>query len=240
MAIEGLYELPDTAPLKNHVADQIRNAILAGTFKPGDRLNETHIASQFKVSRIPVREALQQLQVQGLVMNYPRRGMFVITLSEEDVQRINSLRILLETEAIKLCRANLTATQEKRLTSIVEEMESANLNSYFDASLLDLKFHRSIWNCCGNPYLEKDLDSLLTVLFAHQALAYTASHGDALWPLDHHRPLLEVIRGTSSISPETAMVNHLRIRYTNPERFSSLALSPEYSRPASAREAGNI
>jgi DNA-binding GntR family transcriptional regulator len=206
MATSNLYELPDTAPLKSHVADRIRNAILAGTFKPGDRLNETHIASQFKVSRIPVREALQQLQAQGLVMNYPRRGMFVITLSEEDVQRINSLRILLEAEAIKLCRANLTATQERRLTSIVEEMENTTLHSYFDASLLDLKFHRNIWACSGNPYLEKNLDSL--------------------WPLDHHRPLLELIRGTSSLSPETAMINHLRIRYTNPERFSSLALSP--------------
>jgi DNA-binding GntR family transcriptional regulator len=131
----------------------------------------------------------------------------------------------LEAEAIKLCRANLTATQESCLASIVDEMENAHLNSYFDASLLDLKFHRSIWACSGNPYLEKDLDSLLTVLFAHQALSYTALHGNAMWPLDHHRPLLEVIRGTSSVSPETAMVNHLRIRYTNPERFSSLALS---------------
>lgn len=225
MATSNLYELPDAAPLKSHVADRIRNAILAGTFKPGDRLNETRIASQFKVSRIPVREALQQLQAQGLVMNYPRRGMFVITLSEEDVQRINSLRILLEAEAIKLCRANLTATQEANLASIVQEMENVQLSSYFDASMLDLKFHRSIWACSGNPYLEKQLDSLLTVLFAHQALAYTASHGNALWPLDHHRPLLEVIRGTSNISAETAMVNHLRIRYTNPERFSSLSLS---------------
>lgn len=226
MATSDLYELPDAAPLKSHVADRIRNAILAGAFKPGDRLNETRIASQFKVSRIPVREALQQLQAQGLVMNYPRRGMFVITLSEEDVQRINSLRILLEAEAIKLCRANLTATQEARLTSIVEEMENVQMDSFFDASLLDLKFHRSIWACSGNPYLEKDLDSLLTILFAHQALAYTTSHTNTFWQLNHHRPLLEVIRGNSNISPEAAMVNHLRIRYTNPERFSSLSLSP--------------
>ena len=226
MPTSVLDELPEIAPLKSHVADRIRNAILKGEFKPGDRLNETRIASQFKVSRIPVREALQQLQAQGLVINHPRRGMFVITLTEEDIQRINSLRILLEAEAIKLCRANLTATQEQRLTAIVEEMETVHLDSYFEASLLDLKFHRSIWACSGNPYLEKNLDSLLTVLFAHQALAYTALHDNVYWPLDHHRPLLEVIRGNSSTSPETAMINHLRMRYTNPERFSSLALSP--------------
>lgn len=231
MATTDLNNLPETAPLKSHVADRIRNAILAGIFKPGDRLNETRIATQFKVSRIPVREALQQLHVQGLVMNYPRRGMFVITLGEEDVQRINSLRILLEAEAIKLCRANLTATQEKLLASIVDEMENAHMDSFFDASLLDLRFHRNIWACSGNPYLEKNLDSLLTVLFAYQALAYTASHTDTFWQLDHHRPLLEVIRGNSSLSPEAAMINHLRIRYTNPERFSSLAFSSGVQSP---------
>jgi DNA-binding GntR family transcriptional regulator len=221
-----LREAPATT-LKSHVAEQIRNAILSGTFRPGERLNETHLANQFKISRIPVREALLQLQEQGLVMNHPHRGMFVITLSEEDVQRINSLRILLEAEAIKLCRANLTPTQEKRLFSIVERMDNANFLSEIDASTLDLEFHRTIWNCSGNPYLERALNSLVPVLFAHQALTYLRTPDSPQWPLNHHRALFEVVCGRSTISPEVAMVNHLRVRYTNPERFSSLAFSQE-------------
>lgn len=223
-----LTELP-TATLKGHVVERIRQAILSGAFKPGERLNETHLANQFKVSRIPVREALQQLQEQGLVMNHPRRGMFVITLSEEDVQRINSLRILLEAEALKLCRANLTATIEGRLASLVEKMESGNPGSDFDASMLDLEFHRTIWACSGNSYLEKTLNTLVTVLFSHVALTYMTAHGAVHWPLNHHRILLDVICGRSKISPETAMVNHLRLRYTNPERFSSFAFLQEQS-----------
>lgn len=214
-----------TTTLKGHVVERIRHAILSGAFKPGDRLNETHLANQFKVSRIPVREALLQLQEQGLVMNHPRKGMFVITLSEEDVQRINSLRILLESEAIKLCRANLTARIEEQLRSLVDQMESGSHESYFEAAMLDLEFHRTIWLSSANPYLERALNTLVTVLFAHQALKYTTAHESVRWPLNHHRILLDIICGQSKLSPEAAMVNHLRVRYTNPERFSSFVLS---------------
>ena len=217
-----MSELP-RATLKTHVVERIRTAILTAVFKPGERLNETHLAQQFGVSRIPVREALLQLQEQGLVMNHPRRGMFVVMLSDEDVQRINSLRIVLEAEAIKLCRANLTSGAEKRLRSLVDQMEGTITGSDFDASKLDLEFHRTIWSVSGNPYLEKALNSLVTVLFAHQALAYTTVPNSPHWPLRHHRDLLDVILGKSSVSPESAIMTHLRHRYTNPERYSSLA-----------------
>src|SRR5712692_1581863 len=109
-------ELPSTS-LKTYLMATLREAIISGKFKPGDRLNESQLARQYNVSRIPVREALQQLQEQGLVMNHPRRGMFVNMLSEEDCARINSLRIILEAEALKLCRARLTAAYERHLAS---------------------------------------------------------------------------------------------------------------------------
>lgn len=211
------------ATLKTQVVEQIRTAILTAVFKPGERLNETHLAQQFGLSRIPVREALLQLQEQGLVMNHPRRGMFVVSLSEEDVQRINSLRIVLEAEAIKLCRVNLTPSYENRLISLVDKMEGTTTESDFDASTLDLEFHRTVWAVAGNPYLEKTLNSLVTVLFSHQALAYMTTYNSLQWPLRHHRDLLDVILGKSNMSPEAAIMKHLRHRYTNPERYSSLA-----------------
>jgi DNA-binding GntR family transcriptional regulator len=217
-----LSELP-RATLKTHVVERIRGAVLTGVFKPGERLNETHLARQFGVSRIPVREALLQLEEQGLAMNHPRRGMFVVSLSEQDVQRINSVRIVLEAEAIKLCRANLTPDVERRLEQLVNKMVGTRIKSDFDASKLDLEFHRTVWAAAGNPYLEKTLNSLVTVLFSHQALAYMATDSSLHWPLRHHFDLFRVILGKSKMSPESAIVQHLRLRYTNPERFSSLA-----------------
>jgi DNA-binding GntR family transcriptional regulator len=207
--------------LKGHVVEQVRNAILTGEYEPGERLNETQLARQFKVSRIPVREALGQLEEQGLVMNKPRRGMFVIALSDDDVQMINSLRILLEAEAIKLCQTNMTPTTEKQLVSLVEKMDQRGQRTEFDASALDLEFHRAIWSCGGNLYLAKTLNSLVTMLFAHQALTYWKDKAGPKWPLNHHRVLLDVVLGVSDVAPEVAMVNHLRVRYTNPERFCS-------------------
>lgn len=219
-----ITELQHTT-LKVRVSERIRQAILSGTFRPGERLNETHLAARFSVSRIPVREALLELQEQGLIIHQPHRGMFVVQLTDEDVQRINSLRIILEAEAIKLCRANLTASHEAKLSALVERLDNSQLKSDFEASMLDLEFHRAIWADSQNPFLQKTLNSLLTVLFSHQALAYLKSPGKRHWPLKHHRALLDVIRGTSNVSPEKAMVDHLSYRYTNPQRFSSLALS---------------
>lgn len=209
--------------VKSYLVSVIQQAIISGKFRPGERLNESKLARQYKVSRIPVREALLQLHEQGLVMNSPRRGMFVTLLSEEDCAKINSLRIILEAEALKLCRARLTAAQRKHLSGLLRKMERWKTGSEIEAAALDLEFHRAIWNYAGNGYLEKSLNSLVPLLFAHQAIDYMNNEPQR-WPLDHHRPLLELVEGTSRQSPEEAMIQHLSRRYTRPERFSSLAL----------------
>lgn len=226
--------------LKAHLVTRLRDAIIARRFKPGDRMNESQLARQFGVSRIPVREALQQLQEQGLVMNHPRRGMFVNILSDDDCQQINGLRIILEAEALKLCRARLTAASEKQLLDLVERMENSNAGSEIDAAALDLEFHRAIWSLSGNTYLEKVLNSQVPMLFAHRALEYT-SNNEKLWPLYHHRQLLDVVLGKSEQTAEEAMIAHLRLRYTNPERYSSLAYaSPKPQAREPGDEAGAI
>lgn len=218
-----ITELP-SATLKTHLMTRLREGIIGGKFRPGERLNESKLARQYGVSRIPVREALMQLQEQGLVMNHPRRGMFVNSLSEEDAQRINSLRIVLEAEAMKLCRARLTPEMDANLTRIVVAMEQWASGSELDAAALDLEFHRAIWMYSGNPYLVKTLDSLVPVVLVHHALDGIA-HDLVRWSLNHHRALLEVVQGDSKLSPEEAIVIHLRMAYSSPERYSSFGLA---------------
>ena len=222
-----LFEAPVTAPaapttLKAYVFNTLRDAIVSGRYKPGSRLNESQLAREFNISRIPIREALMQLQEHGLVMNHERRGMFVTELSEEDVQRINSLRIVLESEALKLCAAHMTKPVAARLTQLVEQMEAWDAGSEIDAAAIDLEFHRTIWGAAGNPYLTKALDSLSTVLFAHTALE-NVNHEDMRWRLNHHRALLDVALGASDIAAEEAVIHHLSMHYKAPERFSSFS-----------------
>ena len=215
---------PPPAPttLKAYVYNLLREAILTGKYRPGMRLNESQLARTFNISRIPIREALMQLQEHGLVMNHERRGMFVTVLTEEDVQRINSLRIVLESEALRLCKKNMTKQGAAKLTFLCEQMEAWDNDTGMAAADIDLEFHRSIWNLANNPYLTKTLDTLSTVLFAHTALEHVSKE-TIKWRLNHHRGLLDVVLGRSNVSPEDAVIGHLRVYYDEPEKFSSFA-----------------
>ena len=166
-----------------------------------------------------------QLQQQGLVMNHPRRGMFVNALSEEDTQKVNSVRIVLEAEALKLCRLRFSKDMGAQLNRIVEVMEKWETGPEFQAASLDLEFHRAIWNYSGNPYLVKTLDSLVPPVLAHHALEGIA-HDVVRWRLNHHRALLDVIEGKSRATAEETIVTHFRMAYSNPERFSSFGMAP--------------
>jgi DNA-binding GntR family transcriptional regulator len=220
--------------LKAHVYQLLREAIVGGVYKPGTRLNESKLAREFNISRIPIREALLQLREHGLVMSHERRGMFVTELAAEDVQRINSLRVVLEAEALRLCKPRMTRQVAAKLTSLVDRMDKAGASTEIDSASLDLEFHRTIWQAAGNPYLAKTLDSLSTVLFAHTALRSTAKESQP-WRLNHHRELLDVALGRSEMAPEQAVINHLRVHYDQPEKFSSYAEDAKVTGPGSPK-----
>lgn len=212
----------------------LRGAILSGKIRPGQRLNESELARDLGLSRIPVREALQQLQQDGLVVDEPRRGKFVINLSEEEIQKINSLRLILEAEALRLCRAKVTGEGMDALAALVAKMEHSRGVSEIEASALDIEFHRLVWRHTGNEYLAKTLEGITIPLFAHRVL-WRLNREMLGWASilpNHHRMLLEFLQGKSAKSAEEVMMEHLSYRYNQPERFSSLALGkPEALAP---------
>lgn len=222
--VEPIDQTETPSTLRNHIARALRQQILAGRYKPGDRLNESQIAREFNTSRIPVREALSHLQEQGLVMNLERRGMFVMQLSETEVQQINSLRIVLEAEAMKLARAHMTPDIRARLEALVDQMEHWE-GPLAEAADLDRRFHQLIWHAAGNPWLERMLDQLTVALFAHKTLEHV-SREMRQWRLNHHRELLDVVTGGNA-DPRMALLTHLRMAYSSPERFSSMALADD-------------
>jgi len=210
--------------LRAHVVKMLSADILAGKYKPGDRLNESQIARELNISRIPVREALSQLQEQGLVQNRERRGMFVTNIGPEEVLQISSLRIVLETEALRLAQKNMTPEILVALEKLVERMETWN-GTLLEAAALDLEFHRLLWKAAGNPYLERALNGLMVPLFAHKTLEHV-THDVRRWRLSHHRILLDAVMGRSSDDPQTVLLTHMRMAYTEPERYSTLARKP--------------
>jgi DNA-binding GntR family transcriptional regulator len=218
--------------LKSRVVGTLRAAILSGRYMPGDRLNEAKLAHEFNISRIPIREALIQLQESGLVMNHEGRGMCVTKLSEEDIQRINSVRLVMETEAIWLARKHMTPQIAAQLEDVLARMEAAH-DLLVEVAPLDIEFHRLIWRASGNPYLARALDSLVAQLFAHKTLEHQifaktapqkAREEFRIWRVAHHRELFDVLMGKTVADPETAILAHLRAGFDDPERFSSLAI----------------
>ena len=193
-------DLPSTAPhgvapttLRAHVVKMLSEGILSGKYKPGDRLNESQIARELNISRIPVREALSQLQEQGLVQNRERRGMFVTNIGDEEVLQISSLRIILETEALRLAKTHMTPAILDQLEQLMLQMDSWN-GTLLEAAALDLEFHRILWKAAGNPYLERALNALMVPLFAQKTLEHVTKDVRR-WRLSHHRMLLDTVTG---------------------------------------------
>lgn len=201
-----------TSTLSQNIAERLVDAILSGKLAAGSRLNESELSRQLQVSRAPIREALNKLQEQGLVVYFPRRGMFVVSLSNADITKIHRLRIVLESEALLLCRDNLTPATEKRLLALLEKMEKSEDMSTLEATRLDLAFHRTIWGQTGNEYLERTLTSLTAPLFAYAMISRSLSGQKAV--LHSHRPLLTYVQGkTRKDHARQVIIDHISISW---------------------------
>ena len=225
---DDLVQVPQNAAapltLRTHVVKMLSAGILSGKYKPGDRLNESQIARELNISRIPVREALSQLQEQGLVQNRERRGMFVTNIGAEEVMQISSLRIILETEALRLAKERMTPESMAVLEQLLVQMDAWN-GTLLESAALDLEFHRTLWKVAGNPYLERALNALVVPLFAHKTLEHVTKDVRR-WRMSHHRILLDLVAGRSKEDLQQAVLTHMRMAYTEPERYSTLARKP--------------
>ena len=210
--------------LRAHVVKMLSAGILSGKYKPGDRLNESQIARELNISRIPVREALSQLQEQGLVQNRERRGMFVTNIGPEEVLQISSLRIILETEALRLAKTAYDAGNPGPAGK-ADGADGQLERHLLEAAALDLEFHRVLWKAAGNPYLERSLNALMVPLFAQKTLEHVTKDVRR-WRLSHHRMLLDAVAGRSDDDPQEVLLTHMRMSYTEPERYSTLARKP--------------
>lgn len=124
------------------IAEALRQAIQHGIFREGQSLRQDEIATQFGVSRIPVREALRQLEAEGLVTFHPNRGAMVTSLSPAEAQEICEIRIALETTALQLAIPQLTEPDFDRAAAYLQETAQttdpthwADLNWQFHAAL---------------------------------------------------------------------------------------------------------
>jgi|SRR5436190_3349964 DNA-binding GntR family transcriptional regulator len=141
-------------PSKAIVADEIRCRITTGRLALGARISDKQLAAELEVSRTPVREALVQLQSEGLVVMRPQSGTFVVDLTVEDVRQICATRAILETGALRLAAETGSAEPMARLGFLVGRAAIALDDG--DLALcdeLDCQFHEGVVAASGNGYL---------------------------------------------------------------------------------------
>lgn len=115
--------------LQHHVTNKLRQAILQGAFQKGERLIQEEWAKKLGVSRMPIREALRRLEMEGLIKIEPRRGAIVIPLTVNDITEIYSLRIFLEGLAVEKALPYLTEEDENELEQLLIIMENLKLSA---------------------------------------------------------------------------------------------------------------
>jgi DNA-binding GntR family transcriptional regulator len=167
-AIGGERFTPVRFPsLPEAVAEKLREAVLAGQLKPGERLVEQKLATSLGIGQPTLREALKELEFQGFVRKSPKKGTYVTELTPEDFRKIQEVRMALEVVAIEQAAHNMTAEAVRELEKLVTTMRTAAQK--FDLATFhksDLRFHRVVWDLTGNEYLGLALERIAFGLFA--------------------------------------------------------------------------
>lgn len=194
MAEKVLRIGPISSPtLVNTVVERLRESILVGRFAPGERIVEAELARELGISRGPVREALALLEKDGIVVNVPRKGKFVLGFDAVLVDEIYSLRKVLEPYAAELIIDSLTPAKEAALRIALDEIETAaEVGDLLGMAERDIEFHNDLYELAGNELLRQMWAESLAGKLRMLLNITTATHA----PRDtgtNHRVLVEAI-----------------------------------------------
>ena len=141
-------------PLRDVVFNTLRQAILRGELKPGERLMEIQLANKLGVSRTPIREAIRKLELEGLVLMIPRKGAEVAEITEKSLKDVLEIRRALEDLAVRLACEKITKEELKELKKAGDDfkrvLKSQDITEVAEA---DVRFHDVIYMATDNPKL---------------------------------------------------------------------------------------
>ncbi|MFC6019927.1 GntR family transcriptional regulator [Plantactinospora solaniradicis] len=207
--------LPARSNLKDEVARHLRDLILSGVLRPGERLDQDGIAAELRTSRLPVREALITLQVEGLVENIARRGSFVARLEPQDISDHYEMYGLLS--GLAAGRAAESPDSRRlvdQLAGICDEMRAATDPRERDR--LNFAFHQAINKAGSSGRLRAVLrmlsNSMPTYFFAHASGSPDPDRARE-WEaaaLDEHDLIVAALRTRDSRAASEATANHFR------------------------------
>jgi DNA-binding GntR family transcriptional regulator len=201
--INVIFSLEELKPLRDRIASSIRDSIIEGKIKPGERLMEPDVAKTLGVSRTPLREAFLQLESEGFLKVNPRKGALVTETSPKDAKETYEIKGALEALAARLAADNITDDQIGEIIDINKKMESIAQSEKKDyKTFLELNslFHQKIYECSGNSKLSKMINTL-----RNQTLRYNYIYLSLLSHLDESvAEHFEIVNALKNRRPEEA------------------------------------
>ena len=180
-------------PLRDVVFNTLRQAILRGELKPGERLMEIQLANKLGVNRTPIREAIRKLELEGLVLMIPRKGAEVAEITEKSLRDVLEVRRALEELAVELVCEKITEEQIQDLKDAAEEfkesLESGDITRIAEA---DVKFHDVIYMATDNQKLIQLLNNLREQMYRYR-VEYLKRSDFHQQLIDEHEEIIETI-----------------------------------------------
>ncbi len=196
-------------PLRDVVFNTLRQAILTGELKPGERLMEIHLANKLGVSRTPIREAIRKLELEGLVTMIPRRGAEVAQITGKSLKDVLEVRRNLDALCAELACERISDAEIAALEAACKEFEEATYTR--DARVIaaaDVALHDIIIKATNNNRLVQLVNNLAEQMYRYrfEYIKDYSMHGRLV---EEHRVIFEAIRKKDKVTAAAAAVTHI-------------------------------
>src|SRR6202521_5760400 len=234
----GLGTTPESAiprqSLPSAVADKLRDQIIRGEIAEGTQLRQDAIATQYQVSRIPVREALRQLDAEGLIAIVPNRGAVVPALSPADIEELFSIRALLEPEVLKLSIPHLTEEDFSEAGAVLHKyVKELRRDDHVSAwGRLNWQFHSILYSRANQPRFLAIIRNVNNSGERYTRLQLYLTHGMKRANEEHHK-ILELCRQRDIAAACKLLRRHIE------HAGESLKQALEQKRTAALVDSGN-
>lgn len=202
--------LNDYKPLREVIFNTLREAIIVGELKPGERLMEVQLAEKMGVSRTPVREAIRKLELEGLVEMIPRKGAHVADLSVKDIMDVLEVRATLDGLATALSASRITEDEIKELKHVQSQfanyVEKENLQGTIKK---DVEFHDIIYRSSRNDKLIQIANNLREQVQRFRVI-YLKDYGSPKDIVKEHSEIFEAVLRKDSEAARIAAKKHIK------------------------------
>lgn len=207
---EFTVNMNEYLPLRDLVFNTLRQAILKGELKPGERLMEIQLAEKLGVSRTPIREAIRKLELEGLVIMIPRRGAEVAKISHKSLQDVLEVRGALEELATDLACQRISDEELKELTDAEDHFKKVveNNGTEMEIAEADEAYHDIIYKATRNDKLIQMINNLREQMYRYR-LEYIKDEAQRGTLINEHESILEAIRIRDIIRAKTLMKEHI-------------------------------